>query len=179
MRRSRNLTSTATGQASGSAAGSSGSNNITNTVPSLLKELHGLVLQIQVLIHLYSACMSFAVYLATSFIHYSIVYSEFREWSLGLYTFWRYSTWAVHFKSISFKTVSFSVRKTEDDVIWPRIASSHHFVPSVVPGSSPGGAHSMFISVVCFSFSFFSRLRSNIYCIYHKFVKTAFSCVVA
>lgn len=73
MRRSRNLTSTATGQASGSAAGSSGSSNITNTVPSLLKELHGLVLQIQVLFHLYSACMSFTEYLATSFIHYIIV----------------------------------------------------------------------------------------------------------
>lgn len=46
MRRSRNPNSSSTGQASSSAAGSSGSSN-TNTVPSLLKELHGLVLQIQ------------------------------------------------------------------------------------------------------------------------------------
>lgn len=47
MRRSRNPNSSSTGQASSSAAGSSGSSN-TNTVPTLLKELHGLVLQIQV-----------------------------------------------------------------------------------------------------------------------------------
>ena len=47
MRRSRNPTSSATSQSSSLATGSSGTN--TNTVPSLLKELHGLVLQIQVL----------------------------------------------------------------------------------------------------------------------------------
>jgi len=50
MRRSRNPTSATTGQASSSAA--SGSSN-TNTVPALLKELHGLVLQIQVLDRLF------------------------------------------------------------------------------------------------------------------------------
>ncbi|KAL9982098.1 hypothetical protein ACROYT_G010895 [Oculina patagonica] len=47
MRRSRNPTSSSTSQSSSLATGSSGNSNSTNTVPSLLKELHGLVLQIQ------------------------------------------------------------------------------------------------------------------------------------
>lgn len=50
MRRSRNPTSSATSQSSSLATGSSGNSTSTNTVPSLLKELHGLVLRIQVLI---------------------------------------------------------------------------------------------------------------------------------
>ena len=49
MRRSRNPTSSATSQSSSLASGSSGNSTSTNTVPSLLKELHGLVLQIQVM----------------------------------------------------------------------------------------------------------------------------------
>lgn len=48
MRRSRNPASTTPAQTSSPIAGPSGSSNSTNTVPSLLKELHGLVLQIQV-----------------------------------------------------------------------------------------------------------------------------------
>jgi len=49
MRRSRNPTSSTTNQSSSLATGSSGNSASTNTVPSLLKELHGLVLQIQVM----------------------------------------------------------------------------------------------------------------------------------
>ena len=49
MRRSRNPTSSTTSQSSSLATGSSGNSTSTNTVPSLLKELHGLVLQIQVM----------------------------------------------------------------------------------------------------------------------------------
>ena len=48
MRRSRNPTSSSAGQASSLATGSSNTSNNGNTVPSLLKELHALVLQIQV-----------------------------------------------------------------------------------------------------------------------------------
>lgn len=47
MRRSRNPTSSSAGQASSLATGSSNTSNNGNTVPSLLKELHALVLQIQ------------------------------------------------------------------------------------------------------------------------------------
>ena len=49
MRRSRNPTSSAVNQSSSLATGSSNNINSGNTVPSLLKELHALVLQIQVL----------------------------------------------------------------------------------------------------------------------------------
>lgn len=54
MRRSRNPTSSITSQSSSLTTGSSGNSNSTNTVPSLLKELHALVLQIQVLFKLYT-----------------------------------------------------------------------------------------------------------------------------
>lgn len=47
MRRSRNPTSSSAGQANSLATGSSNTSNNGNTVPSLLKELHALVLQIQ------------------------------------------------------------------------------------------------------------------------------------
>lgn len=47
MRRSRNPTSTTTGQTNSTTATSLTNSNSTNTVPSLVKELHNLVLQIQ------------------------------------------------------------------------------------------------------------------------------------
>ena len=69
MRRCRNPSSSSNWQVNSTAAiSSTSSSNSTNTVPSLLKELHGLVLQIQVhhylkILDILNECNSMHVYI--------------------------------------------------------------------------------------------------------------------